>query len=147
MKNLYVNLFIICAVLLFSCKKKSEDSSESETTPPVTASKSFANVTFDQTHAFFSTDGSMSSPVDSNTAKTISGKIDISYIVNWNYSNDGFLDPKTRSQHWYWDEYYKSWLSNSVETRFYTTTLTKTDFDAAKADQSKIATFFSSSSV
>jgi len=133
---------------MYSCKKEEDDNSNNNggTSNTPTAAKSFENVIFNETNAYFSTDGSMTAPVDESTAMNISSKIDFTYIVNWDYSEVGFLEPKTRSQHWYWDDYYKSWLANSVETRIYKTTLTQVDFDAAKEDQSKIGEYFSDSS-
>ena len=139
--------FVIGSVLITSCKKKEDDDDDNGGSSSTThvAALSFENLIFNEDHAFFSTDGSMTGPVDSTTAKTMSSKIDFTYFINWDYSEDGFLDPKTRSQHWYWDENYAAWLSNSVETDIYSTTLTKSDFDAAKADQSKIGEYFSQS--
>lgn len=147
MKVKFLSLLLVSLVAVSSCKKNEEPEPEPAPTPTATAPKKFLNLTFNPQTAYFSTDGSMSAPVDSNTAKPISNKIDITFFFNYDYTEPGFLDPKTRSQHWYWDEYYHSWLSNSVETRFYTTSLTKTDFDAAAADQSKIAGHFSNATL
>lgn len=131
-------LFSLSIVLISGCKKDDE-----EETPTVTPAKSFPNLTFNPASAYFSTNGTMTAPVDSNQAKTITSKIDITFIYNFDYFEPGFFDPIARSQVWYWDEYYQPWLSTAVETRYYTTSLTKADFDAAKNDQSKIATYFS----
>ncbi len=60
------------------------------------AAKTFENVTFNSKTAFFSTDGSMTAPVDSVTAKTMAGKIDITFFYNYDYSEPGFIDPVTR---------------------------------------------------
>lgn len=150
MKNL-IKVCVICIALttVFSCKKKSStpDPSPTQVATP-TAAKSFVNLSFSPTLAYFSTNGTMTTPVDSVQAKlsTMTNKIDITYIYNNDYSKPGFIDPNTRSQHWYWDEYYLSWLSAGVQTNYYSTTLTKSDFDAAKSDESKIGTCFSSSS-
>ncbi len=144
-KHLTSVIFIaVCAVLIISCKK---DDAPAPTPTPI-AAKSFINVTFNPTTAaYFSTNGTMTAPVDSNQAMTISNRIDITFIFDYSYTEPGFFDPKARSQVWYWNDYYKPWLSNAVETRFYSTTLTKTQFDEAKADETKIATDFSASSV
>jgi hypothetical protein len=139
--------FAIGSVLITSCKKKEDDDDDNGGGSSAThvAALSFDNIIFNQENAFFSTDGSMTAPVDSNTAKTISSKIDFTYIVNWDVTEEGFMDPKARSQHWYWDDYYSAWLSNSVETEIYSTALTTADYDAAKSDQSKIGECFSKS--
>lgn len=135
-----MTLFIAgSSVLIQSCKKKTDDP---EPTPTVTAPKSFLNLTFTTVNAYFSTNGTMAVPVDSNQAKTISSKIDFTFIYNNSYSEAGFMDPKTRSQHWYWDDYYKTWLSNSVSTVFYSTNLTQPQFTAAVSDQSLIGQYF-----
>lgn len=144
---------IAIAVLFFvisSCKKSStpaNNGNNNSTSPAITAAKAFLNLTFSPTKAWFSTNGTMSAPTDSTTAKTITSKIDITFIFDYNYIQPGFFDPKARAQVWYWNDFYLSWLSNSVETRYYSTNLTKTQFDAASADQSKIATYFSDASV
>jgi len=144
-KNLSTLILLIatCAILIPSCKKKDDNG---DTTPQLTPAKKFLNLTFSSTQAYFSTDGSMTAAVDSNQAKLISSKIDITFIFDFDYTEPGFLDPKTRSQVWGWNQYYKPWLSNAVETRFYSTGLTKAQFDAAASDQSNIATYFSGSS-
>ena len=137
-------LILICIASFTSCKKEETDPS---TPPPPspTASISFLNLTFNTTNAYFSSDGSMTAPVAANQAKTVINKIDITFIYNYDYWEPGFFDPIARSQVWYWDDYYEPWLSAGVETRYYSTTLTKTDFDAAKDDESKIAAYFSNS--
>ena len=134
-------MILALAVICFSCKKSSDDDTPTPTPAP-TAAKSFENLSFDATHAFFSTNGSMTAPVDSTHAFSISNKIDITYIYNFDYDEPGFFDPVARSQSWYWHDYYRAWLSNGVVTRYYGTSLTRADFDAAKADQSKIGTYF-----
>jgi hypothetical protein len=133
----------------YGCKKESEETPTPAAptptpTPAVTAAKSFTNLTFSPTMAYFSTNGTMTAPVDSNAAKVTAttAKIDITYFYNTDYSEPGFLDPVTRSQHWYWDNYYKSWLSSAVQTSYYSTDITKAEYDAAVSDQSKIATYF-----
>ncbi|MFZ4400174.1 MAG: hypothetical protein ACOYO1_09080 [Bacteroidales bacterium] len=144
MKNLnrfFTLLVLFSIVMMTNCKK--DDSS----TTTATASKAFVNLTFNKVNAFFSTNGSMSAPVDSTQAKAISSKIDITFIFNYDYTKPGFFDPKARAQQWYWDDYYAPWLNNAVETRYYSTSLTKAQFDAAKADQTKIATYFANTSV
>ncbi len=133
-------LLIISIVSITSCEKD-----EVSSTPKV--SKSFINISFNPTNAFFSTDGSMTTPVDSTIAKTVTSKIDITFIFDDGYYEPGFFDPKARAQVWDWDDFYLPWLSTGVETRYYSTTLTKADFDAAQADQSKIATFFKDTAI
>ncbi|MEX0966632.1 MAG: hypothetical protein WD077_05305 [Bacteroidia bacterium] len=143
MKNknqLIAMLTMLCIVLFTSCKKEEDD------TPTPAVSGVFLNLTFNTKNAYFSTDGSMSAPVDSGKAKTMTDKIDITFIFNYDYVEAGFFDPIARSQVWYWDDYYNPWLSTAVETRYYSTTLTKADFDAAQADKGKIATYFSDTS-
>jgi len=101
----------------------------------------FEELVFNNKEAYFATDGSMSTPVDSASAKSIASVIDISFFYNFDYSEPGFMDPVTRSSdEWYWDQFYHPWLSNAVATEYFGTGLTKSQFDEAKADQSKIAT-------
>jgi hypothetical protein len=131
-------LLILMSIATFTSCKKDDDSSQ--TTP--TAARSFLKVTFDLTHAFFATDGTMTAPVDSNAAKAVANRIDFRYFYNTAYDNPGFGNPVFCSQH-SGSSMYASWLSVGVDTKFYTTTLTKADFDAAQNDQSKIAPYFS----
>lgn len=141
MKN---NIFVICilCISVFSCKKDSAD--EIQTTP--TEPFIFEELTFNRTQAYFSTDGSMSGPIDSTQAKSSASKIDITFIYDFNYGEPGFLDPVTRSQEWYWNSYENPWLSTAQATSFYSTNLTKIEFDEAKIDQSKIATYLKDTS-
>ena len=81
-------LLTISTLSITSCKKDDDLPTPS---PTPTASKSFLNLTFNTTNAYFSTDGSMSTPVDSNQAKTITSKIDITFIFNYDYTKPGFL--------------------------------------------------------
>ncbi len=140
--KIYVIFLASLFIFLFSCKKDDDGANDNNTT----AALVFTDLTFNIENAYFSTNGSMTTPVDSNQAKTISDKIDITFIFNGSYMKPGFFDPIARSQHWYWDKYYSPWLSNAVETRFYKTNLTKVQFDEAKVDQSKIATYFADTS-
>jgi hypothetical protein len=140
MKNNLKILMLLCVVIM-SCKK------EETTTTTTTAAKTYENLTFNLKNAYFSTDGSMTVPVDSNKAKSIASKIDITFIYNYDYDQPGFFDPKARSQNWYWDGYYNPWLSTAVETMYYSTKLTKVQFDEAKVAEGKIATYFSDASV
>ena len=133
---------MISIVSFTGCKKDDDDSTPP--TPPTTASKAFIDITFTKSNAYFSTDGSMAAPVDSNQAKTITNKIDITFIYNSSYTEAGFLDPIARSQVWYWNDYYLPWLNTAIETRFYSTSLTKADFDAAQTNEAKIAEYHSS---
>lgn len=128
---------------LASCKKEKVNENESA---DVNGIKTFHNITFTPTQAYFSTNGTMSAPVDSTQAKSIVNKIDITFIYDADYTEAGFLDPKVRSQEYYWNDHYKPWLNAGVETKYYSTNLTKSDFDAAQQDPSKIAGFFSNSS-
>lgn len=118
-----------------------DDSTSASAAP--TASKAFLNLTFNTNSAYFSTDGSMASPVDSIEAKSKVSKIDITFIFNRDYTQPGFFDPVARSKEWYWHYDYQPWLSGAIETRFYSTELTQEDFESARIDQSKIAVFFS----
>lgn len=133
-----------------SCTKEDKTSTPTPTptpTPTLTSSQSFENLVFTRKNAFFSTDGSMTAPIDSIAAKKIASKIDITFIYNYDYSEAGFFDPITRSKIWYWTYDYSIWCSDGIETKYYFTRLEKKDFDAAKTDQSKIAIFFSDTSV
>ncbi len=132
--------FTICIVSLTSCTKDENDS----TTPD--SPKVFSGLTFNKTNAYFSTDGSMTAPVNETQAKTMTSKIDITFFFHQGETKPGFFDPVARSQQWYWNEFYQPWLSTAVETRFYTTTLTSADYEAAKTDPGKIATYFSNAS-
>jgi hypothetical protein len=138
------------ATLVFSCKKDdpepdNKQTQEETTQPEATAALVSEGLTFNQS-AYFATDGSMKAPVDSNTAKTIASKIDITFFFNYDYTEPGFLDPVTRSKEWYWDEYQTTWSAGSVETRLYSTKITESQFIAAKTDQAKIGTYFSDTS-
>lgn len=152
--NLFIAaLSVMGALLLTNCKKEKDTLPPNTVTPPVTPpasvtpARSFGELTFSRSNAYFSTDGSMTVPVDSATAKTITSKIDITFIYNYDYFLPGFMDPITRSQVWYWNDYYEPWFSNGVQTRYYKTSLTKTEFDAAKADQSKIGTYLADTNI
>lgn len=104
--------------------------------------KVFENLSFTREKAYFSTDGSMSVPVDAEQAKTVAHSIDITYIYNHDYSEPGFMDPVARSKEWYWDDYRQPWLSVAKEVRYYVTDLKINHVNEAKADQSKIAEYF-----
>lgn len=133
-------LTTLLAASLFFTSCSSDDSGSSN--PSTTAPKVFKNLTFGS-NAYFSTNGSMTAPVSGTQATAIADVIDITYIYNSDYMEPGFMDPVARSsQEWYWEDYYTSWLNTSVQTRFYKTTLTKTDFDAAVLDETKIADCF-----
>jgi len=142
-------LFVSLAIV-FSCNNNSNNNNPTPTPTPAatTAAKTYRNLTFTPALAYFSTNGTMSAPIDSAQAKlaTNTTKIDITYIYNNAYSEPGFFDPKARSQSWYWTYHYLPWLSTGVETRYYSTTLNKNDFDAAAADETKIGQYFSSAS-
>ena len=144
MKNQFTLMLIIISIFSITSCGKGDDSSTPTPTP--TASISFLNLTFNPTDAYFSSDGSMTAPVNSTVAKTITSKVDITFIFNIDESEPGFFDPIARSQEWYWDDYYQPWLSTGCETRYYKTSLTSADFKAAITDQSKIATYFSETS-
>lgn len=135
------NIFLLAmlCVAIASCNKDDDGDKGG-----VTAAKSFENVIFNTTDSYFSTDGSMTAPVDETEAQPIVNKIDLTFIYNHDYYEPGFFDPIARSQDWgSWADYRKAWLSAGVETRYYSTTLTKAQFDTARADQSKIAAYFS----
>lgn len=144
-KYAYFNAIVFVLLVLASCSKDEPVDNGSNGTP--VAARKFENVVFSKNNAYFSTDGSMTMPVDSNTAKGFSAKIDITYTYDSDYWAAGFLDPVTRSQVWYWDNFYASWLSNATETQYYSTKLNKVQFDQASADQKKIGEFFSDTSV
>lgn len=132
---------LVGIVGLFGCGDEST-SSTSPTSVGPSAARSFMALRFTKSTPYFSTTSGMSDPVDSVAAKAISDKIDFTYIVNTDYSAVGFFDPVSRSKSYYWDEFRAPWLSNAVPVQFYATTLTVADFQAAQADQSKIATYF-----
>jgi len=140
MKKYLITTLLVTGLFLTGCS--SDDSGSSN--PSTNAPRVFRNLTFG-TNAYFSTNGSMSAPVSGSQATAVADAIDITYIYNSDYMEPGFMDPVARSsQEWYWEDYYTPWLSTSVETRFYKTTLTKTDFDAAVLDETKIADCFAS---
>ncbi|MEA3497106.1 MAG: hypothetical protein U9R42_13850 [Bacteroidota bacterium] len=146
MKTNVIFVTMLCISLLSCNKEDVEPNNNNNNNNNATAALAFADLTFNTTNAYFSTNGSMTSPVDSNQAKTITDIIDITFIFNYDYTKPGFFDPVARSQEWYWDDYYSPWLSNAVETRYYTTNLTKAKFDDATADQSKIGAYFADTS-
>jgi hypothetical protein len=129
------------SLLFTQCNK--EDDNE-DTAPAAVAARSFEGLLFSATNAFFSTDGSMTVPVNQSLAQPMVENIDFTFI--YSEGQPGFFDPIARSQEWAWTDSQLPWLSEGVETRFYTTSLTKANFDAAKADQSRIAGFIAQSS-
>ncbi|WMJ75515.1 hypothetical protein RCC89_20475 [Cytophagaceae bacterium ABcell3] len=135
MNKLLLILPLSC-LLFFSCKKEEE---EPEDTQP---NNFFENLAFNSTNAYFSTDGSMSAPVDAEKAKEIAEKIDITFIYDYDYSQPGFFDPVARSEEYYWDNFHQPWLEVAVETRFYVTDLSKEQFDATKKDDALISKYF-----
>jgi hypothetical protein len=142
MKNYLKSLIVIPFALLASC---SSDDNGGSSTNSGNGAKVFTNLTFSPDNPYFSTDGSMTAPVSETQATPIVNKIDITFIYNYDYFEPGFFDPVARSQEWYWDEYTKTFLSTAVETRFYSTTVTKAEFDAAADDDSLIANYFAES--
>ena len=134
-------LMLIGIALISGCKK--DDDTTDDNTPKPTAAKTFMNLTFSYYNAYFATDGGITATLDSTQAKLIAAKIDITYFDHALYGGPYFFDPKFRTQVGLGSDYYLSWTGNSVETKFYNTTLVKSDFDAAKSDQSKIASYFS----
>lgn len=144
-KHSYFGSVVLALFVMVSCSKDAVDDTNNPNQP--VAAKKFEGIVFSKNNAYFSTDGSMTIPVDSNTAKAFSSKIDITYTYDSDYWAAGFLEPVTRSKMWYWDNFYASWLSNATETKFYSTKLNKTQFDQAALDQKKIGTFFSDTSV
>lgn len=145
MKTRLLSIVLLSSVI-FSCKKNDSTppaaSSTNGNTNTPTAAKSFSDVTFGDNAAYFALDGSMNAPVDSNSAKSISSKIDLTFFFDYNYIQPGFMDPVTRSQTWYWNDFHEAWLSNAHALKLYTTNLTASQFNAATSDQSKIATYF-----
>jgi hypothetical protein len=147
MQKLKFSIGVLFLFLLnLSCTKTNN-------TPPANnnnntvAAKSFMGVTFGGKNLFFSTNGSATVPMDSINAKLAPSAIDITYIYNTDYSQPGFMDPATRTKHWYWDDYYRPWLDGTKSTVFYQTTLTGDQFNNAKADNTKIGQFFSDTNV
>ncbi len=139
--NSQTKVFTVCLLIgvmfLTNCKKDASSTGKA---------KSFTNLTFNHRIAFFASDGSMAAPVDSFGAKASISKIDITFFNYYDYDGPGFFDPVARSSDaWYWDQFCLPWLKNGMATKYYSTKLTKADFDAAVSNQSKIATFFASS--
>lgn len=137
MKNTkFVLLLLFAMVTFISC-----NSPEDEDVNTTTAAKTFSDIVFSKTNAYFSTTGTSTLPMDSNAAKLTVSSIDLTYI-NGDYSEAGFFDPIARSQEWYWDDYYAPWLSTAKEVRYYYgSTVNLQDFNAAKADQTLIDGF------
>ena len=140
-------IFLIFCVVFSACKKEeliTDDTEiENNTNTNPTAALVFEKLKFNNKIAYFSTDGSMSEPVDSNLAKNIVGKIDITFIYDYDYSEPGFFDPIARSKEWYWNTFHLPWLNDAVETQYYSTDLSKDQFEEAKSNQSKIGIYFS----
>lgn len=144
MKNknyLIALLFIVSVASLISCKKEDKQHISDESIKAIPA-KSFMNLAFSSDNAYFSTDGSMSVPVDSVQAKTMPDKIDITFIFDFDYTMPGFFDPVARSEEWYWNQFQNTWLSTSAKTRYYIVNASKIDFDAARKNQGKISSYF-----
>lgn len=151
MKNYFILLTALGA-LLSSCNKDDEPTDpvieDSSPTPTDNSSLTFRNLNFTATYSYFSTDGSMTIPVDSNEAKLETASIDISFIQANEIHAVGFMDPIVQSQNiWDSDEYFTLWLDGAVETRYFITSLEKVHFDSAQADQNKISVYLSDSSV
>ncbi|MCX6198118.1 MAG: hypothetical protein NTY88_02700 [Bacteroidetes bacterium] len=138
MKN---NKTILCSAIVIALLMAALFSGCKKTDSPVAAIV-IEGLGFNTTSdAYFSTDGSMTKAVSEAEAMPIAAKIDFHYIFYFSDDEPGFIDPVACLQHWYWDDYYTAWSSTCAETRFYTTTLTKAQFDAAKTDQSKIGEY------
>ena len=129
----------LSSLLFTQCNKEDDE----DNAPAPVAARSFEGLLFSATNAFFSTDGSIEVPVNANMAQTMVENIDFTFI--YTEGQPGFFDPIARSQEWSWTDSQLPWLSEGVETRFYTTSLTKANFDAAKSDQSRIAGFMAQS--
>jgi hypothetical protein len=129
-----------CAIAIYALASCSDETSQNQNLP---AARSFESLTFNTKYPFFATDGSMNFPQDSAKIQDKLAKIDITFIYSSDFSEPGFMDPKARSQDWTWNDYKLPWLSGSVETRFYSTTLTRAQFDSAKADERLINIYFS----
>ncbi len=135
----------ISLIFLTSCESNDETTTNTDS-GNTTDVQVFTELIFTPENAYFSTNGSMTTPVNSDQAQQISDEIDITYIYNYDYDGPGFFDPIARSQEWYWDDYYNPWLDNAVKTLYYSTNLTKTDFDEAVDDPANIEVFFNSGS-
>ena len=129
----------IIAFGLISCGK--DEPAPEET--PIVKPYVYQNIEFTKDSAFFATGAGMTEPLDSVDVvdEDLDSLIDIAYIYSTDYSEAGFIDPITRSDHWYWDDYYSPWLSQSKRTLFYSTFLTRTEFESAMKDQSKINSY------
>ncbi|MGZ5282745.1 MAG: hypothetical protein ACXWEY_10765 [Bacteroidia bacterium] len=142
MKNIVFPALLLLFVSLQSCNKGEDPNSETPSTP----AKSYDKLKFTFDNQFFSTE-SGTVPLDSVAAQQVASTIDFTFIYNTDYMSKGIMDPVTRSKDYYWDDYRRPWLSAAKETRLYDTKLTKSDFDAAKNDQSKIGAHFKDSTM
>ncbi len=140
--SLIITLILWC-LLLTSCSKDSQ--SKTHQNPDSTTSTQAANIkvydslvfnAVENENQYFSTiDSSVTYPksYDSLTASQIKN-IDILYIHDYNYDKPGFMNPYIAAQQWYWndDVYYYPWLSSSVNSELYLTTLDSNQFDSAR---------------
>lgn len=140
LKNSLPVFLLATLASLFSCQKETLPTNLSDEGP--IPAKVFENLTFTPKLAYFSTDGSMLAPVEVGDAKSVAGKIDITYIYSHIAGEPGFLSPATRSQQTASNEYYDPSLQSDRKVTFYTTDLTAQDVQSAKGDQSKIAEYF-----
>lgn len=143
---------LLSMTFAFTACDNSDDDVPTPATPATpTTPKSFSNVTFSGAKQWFSTSGTSNVTLDSATAKTVASTLDIGYTYDFGYSAPGFLDLKTRAAGtYYWSStFYTPWSSVSKKIIWYTTVFssyTATEFNAAKADQSKIGAYFSDTS-
>jgi len=111
----------------------------------------FFNLTFTASRKYFSTDGSMTSPVSKEVAQNLNiiDKIDITYTGSEYAINDpGFMDPITRSTLIpAWHRYHEPWLIGSTESVFYSTHFSREQFSLVAGDESKIDELFSTSNM
>lgn len=144
MKTLKITGSIFLLAMLFACKK--EEQPAPEPAPVPIPCLSYTALQFNKVNAYFVTGDTLKTPVDSTTAKKLAAKIDITFFFDSVYTEPGFMDPLARSKDWTWNDYKTSWLKEAKETRFYSTVLTKSDFDATRADTSRLSAIFASAS-
>jgi hypothetical protein len=138
------SLFVIGVILIAGCGK-----SEEETETPAAPVKPFffEKIVFTPDSAYFSTDGSFVEPLMALDLQTLVEDVDLTYIYSSEDDRPGFMDPITRSEEWSNSDFEEPLLSAGVRTLFYNTLLTRQNFEAAMADQTKIGSFLNGNGI